>query len=351
MESGQTNPVGEGRPVWDDTAPPEDMEALDPGPPDALPRTPDVLVIGGGQIGLAVAAECTRVGLGTLLLEKGRLAGGPSGRNGGFLLADGDRSWPEGWRAAAGRALELHREMDARWHHGVRLMDLYLEDRLVGTAQAHVHPLRLAAAYARNVGTVATRVTASDVELDAGRVTSVRTSHGDVEPGSIVFATGCCPVQARAAGEGYVKGHVIATEPAPFELGRMVVDGEVGAVQLPDGRLVCGGTKEFDDQTTAIVDTSLTRLRDALVRLVPGARDVRISHAWTCFRPHAADHLPILDALPGASNAFVVAGMFATGVLMAPVVAELVRRWITDGTPPADVGPFAMARPALAGSL
>ena len=47
----------------------ETLALLDPGPPDELPKTPDVLVVGGGVIGLSVAAMCTRRGLDTLLID------------------------------------------------------------------------------------------------------------------------------------------------------------------------------------------------------------------------------------------------------------------------------------------
>jgi glycine/D-amino acid oxidase-like deaminating enzyme len=80
---------------------------------------------------------------------------------------------------------------------------------------------------------------------------------------------------------------------------------------------------------------------------VPEARDLEISHAWSCFRPKFDDDLPVVDALPGASNAYVAAGMFSTGVLMAPAVGGLIAQWITEGHPPAGVAPFALARDAL----
>lgn len=45
----------------------------------------DVCVIGGGFAGLTTALECQRLGLRTVLLDAGRIAGGASGRNGGFV--------------------------------------------------------------------------------------------------------------------------------------------------------------------------------------------------------------------------------------------------------------------------
>ena len=60
--------------VWDDTLAVEDRRALDPGSPERFDPTPDVLVVGGGVIGLATAVFCTRAGLDrVLVVERGRL--------------------------------------------------------------------------------------------------------------------------------------------------------------------------------------------------------------------------------------------------------------------------------------
>jgi len=333
-------PIGEGRPVWDDAAPPEDIATLDLGPLESLPKTPDVLVIGGGQVGLAIAARCAGAGMSTLLIERDRLAGGPSGRNGGFLLVDGHRSWPAAWRALSARAFELHVEFDGEAHFGLRRLDLWTTDDLILAGQGHANPLRVAAAYARAAGTVATRVEA--LTMEAGRV---RTSHGDVTPGAVVFATGCCPPQAGDVVQDYVKGHVIATEPAAFSLDRLVVDGEVGVVQLEDGRLVCGGSKDFDDASTSVVDATVARLRGAMIAMVPEAADLGVDYAWSCFRPRVGDEFPVIDEI--SENVFVAAGLFSTGLLIAPAVGEALAGWIGEGKRPGGIESFALAREPL----
>jgi len=331
------NPIGEGRPVWDDTAPPEDLAALAPGVPDELPRTTDVLVVGGGQVGLATAAACAQTGMSTLLVERGRLAGGPSGRNGGFLLVDLARSWPEVWRRLSKRALELHRDFNERVDFGLRLLDLATRNGVILAEQGHANPLRIAAAYARKAGVVATGV--EGLGLYRGHV---RTTHGDISPGTVVFATGSCPPDAGAVTQSHLKGTVIATDPAPFELDRMLVDGEVAVVQLDDGRLVCGGTKDFDNDTSSVVDATVARLRNSMLEMVPEASQLGVSHAWTCFRPHTTDFFPVIDRV--ADNVFVAGGLFSTGVLMAPVIAETMATWIAEGKRPPGIEAFAVAR-------
>src|SRR5687768_11580292 len=128
-----------GRAVWDDLTPRDDLAALDPGP-GPLPAAPDVLVVGGGQIGLAVGAMCRRAGLReVLVVERDRLAAGPSGRNAGFLTPGGHSEYGEAWEALGHRALDLHRELDAAWGYGVRDLDMVRESAGGAPDEIHEH--------------------------------------------------------------------------------------------------------------------------------------------------------------------------------------------------------------------
>ena len=57
-----------------------------PGP---LPKTTDVVVIGGGVVGVMTAWFVARKGLRVVLIEKGRIAGEQSSRNWGWIRQQG----------------------------------------------------------------------------------------------------------------------------------------------------------------------------------------------------------------------------------------------------------------------
>jgi glycine/D-amino acid oxidase-like deaminating enzyme len=59
-----------------------------------LPDTVDVAVIGGGLLGVAAAYWLARAGAATLVLERGILAEGATGRNGGFMVAGTAERYP-----------------------------------------------------------------------------------------------------------------------------------------------------------------------------------------------------------------------------------------------------------------
>jgi len=365
--------------VWPDLLSSAERAALDPGVPTPWPATPDVLVVGGGVVGLAVAAACQRAGVGSVLVvERDRLGAGASGGAAGLLTPE-----PHVWTdppalVDLGRAsLARYRRLDAECNGalGVRNLDalivlpvmpppslvvsagveLLTADAAVAVEpalgdpvaallvhdQAHVNPLRVAAALARRAGTIATGVTMTAVEANGSR-TRVCTSAGDVSPGAVVFATGDAP-DLVAVPQRWVKGHMLATAPAPFPLG-VVVLGTTGVVPLPDGRLVVGGTLDLGDASLDVRPDVADALRADLIGLVPAAAELEVTHRWCCFRPATADDLPVVDRVPGLDDAWVTAGHYRTGVLMAPATGDALASWIATGARPSGVEAFGLER-------
>ena len=377
-------PVAEA--VWRDTAGAGVLAALEPGVPPVLDRRPDVLVVGGGVIGLATAALCTRAGLGRVaLIERERLAAGASGRAAALLTPEA-HVWtdPEPFVALARTSLQLLRALDHEWEGtiGIEPIDwivalprpLPLDAELgalvdvldpdgahavepelgdvVGALrireQARVHPLRLAAALAARAGEVATGVEMRGVATVGGRVTTVHTSHGDIHPGAVVFATGLAPqlaeLPARDVPQRWVKGHLLATVPAPFRLRTAVAALEGLVLQLAGGEIVAGGTLDEGDHDPAVRDDVIAGIRKALAALLPRTADLEVGHAWCCFRPTTADEQPVIDRAPGIENAWITCGHFRTGILMAAATGDALARWIESGRRPDGVAPFTLER-------
>ena len=377
-------PVGET--VWRDTAGAGVLAALDPGVPPDLDRRPDVLVVGGGAVGLGTAALCSRAGLGrVVVIEREHLAAGASG-SAAALLTPEAHVWtdPPPFVALARTSLQLLRALDAEWDGAIgvealewlvalpqalpldaelgALVDVVDPDgahavepelgdvpgALRIREQARVHPLRLAAALAARTGAVATGVEMLGVTTTGGRVASVRTSHGDFHPGAIVFATGLAPTVAElpapAVPQRWVKGHLLATAPSPFRLRTAIAALEGLVLQLEGGEIVAGGTLDEGDHDPLVRDDVIGAIRKGLAALVPRSADLEIGHAWCCFRPTTADEQPVIDRVGGLENAWITCGHFRTGILMAAATGDVLARWIESGRQPDRVAPFAVAR-------
>ena len=69
-------------------------EPHDPLPKVLLDAPPDVAVVGGGITGCSCALTLAEAGLRVRLYEAREIAGGASGRNGGFALRGGAAPYP-----------------------------------------------------------------------------------------------------------------------------------------------------------------------------------------------------------------------------------------------------------------
>ena len=104
-------------------------------------RTADVVIIGGGMTGCAIAYACAAAGLDTILLERSRIGQGTSGRSAGLLPSDPGRPFRE--IAAAHGVRDARRVFDA-WRHGA-LEGAALLRRVQATCQLEARDLILVA--------------------------------------------------------------------------------------------------------------------------------------------------------------------------------------------------------------
>lgn len=372
-----------GLPVWDSTAAAEDLAVLQPGVPVNLDRRPDLAVVGGGVLGLAIAAMWVRARAGSVVvLERSRLAAGPSGRAAG-VLAPEVHLWtdPPAVVELGRLSLRLTRTIDTEWEGALGLRDLDcllvgakwsvatpipidastevldedgLREReaavapigkgLVVEGQAHVHPVRFAAELARRAGTVVTGVEVGERTFTRGRLSRLTTTIGEFHPGMVVFATGAAPRPEVSVTHEAVKGHLATTQPMTFRLGCQVVAEHGVALQLADGRLLTGGTLDEGDDSPAVRPQIVEDIRRELGQIIPEAASAALSHAWCCFRPAAPDRVPIIDRVPAIENAWFTSGHYRSGLLMAMATADALVQWIATGRQPQQVKPFALSR-------
>src|SRR5580698_5173214 len=343
---------------------------------------PDVLVVGGGILGVATAAACVAAGIGSVLLvETGRLGTGATGGATGLLIPD-PHQWsdPEPFVDLERASLQRWRDLEAAVPGGVGLVELdwlglapheggfaahqpravqwlnpgQVDELIPGLArpmegalirrQGRVNPLRALVRIAAGLPAVATGVAATGVTVADGRITAVTTSAGTISPGAVVFATGWPPVLDGLAVDipaDRVKGHLLVTEPTPIRLPGIVAPV---ATQIEDGRLLAGGTFDVGDETPDVQPGVIEAIMDGLVAVLPELRGLGVDYQWCCFRPRHPDRRPVIDLVPGLANAWLTSGHFRTGILNAPATAAVLARWITAGEIPAEPGTWSASR-------
>jgi len=368
--------------IWRDQLTPAERSVLGRADDGVDSATPDVLVVGGGILGVSTAAACVDAGLGdVLLIETGRLGAGATGGATGLLIPE-PHQWsdPEPFVDLERAGLERWRDLEQTVPGGVGLVELdwlglapheggyaahqprgvvwlnpgQVQELIPGLArpmegalihhQARVNPLRAVARLAAELPAVATGVAATSVEIRGDRVIRVGTSAGDISPGAVVFATGRPPVLDGLRlhiPSDRVKGHLLVTEPTDIALPGIVAPL---ATQIENGQLLAGGTFDLGDESPAVQPAVIEAIVDGLAAVLPGLRGISVAYQWCCFRPRHPDRRPVIDRVPGIDNAWLTSGHFRTGILNAPVTAAVLSRWIAAGVPPVEAHAWSATR-------
>lgn len=185
-----------------------------------------------------------------------------------------------------------------------------------------------------------------------GRVTGVHVGGTTVAAPLVVNAAGAWA--GELAGDPApppvepVRGQLVAFDVTPPLLRRVLASPRGYLVPRPDGRLVAGSTAErvgFDRSVTA---AGLRAVIEIALELAPSLADARVVDAWAGLRPGTPDGLPVIG--PGAlAGLWHAGGLYRNGILLGPLVGELVAALCCGESVGSDLAAFAPDRFAAAG--
>ncbi|MBL1174044.1 glycine oxidase ThiO [Pantanalinema sp. GBBB05] len=180
------------------------------------------------------------------------------------------------------------------------------------------------------------------------QVIGMQTSQGLVQAGHYILATGAwsqellpIPVQPR-------KGQMLslrmnASDRQALSLSQVLFGSEIYIVPRRNGRVVLGATSEDVDFTPNNTPAGIQTLLGNATRLVPRLAQVAIEEFWWGFRPNTPDELPILGNSP-YSNLTLATGHYRNGILLAPVTAEFIANLVMHHQIAAQLLPFHWSR-------
>lgn len=352
----------------------------------------DVVILGGGVIGLGIAWELARRGADVTLLERDAPGHAASWAAAGMLAPFTEdiqdtqffdfavaslRAYPE-----FARELHAASDVDIRLKlsgilevayddaHATRLSDRVKRFANCGTRMRTIDDTGLAqydgalarrscvallseeegqvdnrrlgrALYeaARRVGVRIRRDCAVQaLECNARRVLGVTTREGFISASIVVNALGAWSGTLTGVPEQLVvpvtpvKGQMLAVAMPTRYLEHVVWASGVYLVPREDGRLLVGATVEdqgFDQRITA---GGMHHLLAGMLRVLPGSAAFAVSETWAGLRPASPDGRPFLGRT--TLDGYVLAtGHYRNGVLLTPITAQTVADDITGKTP------------------
>ncbi len=352
-------------------------------------RLSDVLVVGGGVIGGAVAWSLARRGVSVTIVEAGQVGRGASWAAAGVLSPDWSGEDPPALTALAEASLDLWpdwvAEIEDRSGCGLAFRRDGLLSVWVDPEAAHL-PLELATApppvkkgqwlsadEARKlepglVGPILGGVLCpEDAQVDNPRLTpalvraaedmgvrvltdtpvasllgsggvckGVRTVSGlELHAGAVVLAAGAWSGPLATASGIHLpsepwRGQMLAFDAVARPLRHIVFCGELVLIPRPHGPLVVGTTLEKVGFDTRVTLAGLHHILARAERVVPGLGDLPLLRTWAGLRPGTPDHLPYLGPIPGWEGLYAASGHGRKGIVLAPITGELLARRILE---------------------
>ncbi|MEK6661821.1 MAG: glycine oxidase ThiO, partial [candidate division NC10 bacterium] len=367
------------------------------GPRTALPKSADVVIVGGGVIGCATAFFLAKAGLAPLVLERDQLGCEASGEAAGMLApqAEADQAGPFFEFGLAGRRLfsplaeELkagidieHRQIGilvpffgdsdreallarARWQResglSVQALDRreaiaaepLLSDKVEGAIsfpeEAHVNSrglvMALAAAAGKHGASFATGRPVTSVIRDGDKVAGVRCPGATVSTRTVVLAAGpWSGLFGEALGLSIpvspAKGELLLVRPEGRLPDRIVYSKQAYLIPTSRGEAILGTTTEFVGYDKRSTLAGLGAILAGVSELVPTVGSATLLRAWAGLRPHTPDELPLVGRHPRIEGLILATGHHRNGILLGPLTGRLVQELILGMPPSIPLDPF-----------
>lgn len=352
----------------------------------------EVLVIGGGVIGLSIARELHKKGVGHItVVEKGICGHESSWAAGGMLgpQAETDERGPffemmlasrdvypdlaaalldetgidieldrtgtlyfaftddevrhirarYEWQRAAGLPVELLSAEDARRAEPFASTDV--REALYFPGDWQVENRKLLSALRRyaelNGIEIIENRNAETLIVENGRVTGVETAVSLIHADATVLATGAWTSLIKLGLADLpikvepVRGQMISFQTAKRLFRHVVYSRRGYLVPRADGRILAGSTTEFVGFENLTTDQAASAIRKMATEIAPSIGGLATNDHWSGLRPYASDGLPILGSPAGIEGLTIATAHYRNGILLAPLTARIVADKLADG--------------------
>lgn len=196
-------------------------------------------------------------------------------------------------------------------------------------------------------------VEVSGLAMERDRCVGVLAGGEKIAAGQVVIASGCFSARIERVGRYAptrpARGQMVALNAGTARPATVLRCEHGYLVPREDGRVLAGSTLEDAGFDKSVTPQGLRKVLDAAVEMVPALNTAPILETWSGLRPDTPDHLPILGPteIQGLS---VATGHYRDGILLAPVTARLARQWLLGQKTDLPLDAFSPMRFAKAAS-
>ncbi|OSO88071.1 glycine oxidase ThiO [Cylindrospermopsis raciborskii CENA303] len=190
-------------------------------------------------------------------------------------------------------------------------------------------------------------VTVEAILQQQSQIMGVQTNKGLFHAGHYILAAGAWSNQLLPLPVRPCKGQMLRLRVPEIlqeiPLTRVLYGENVYIVPRKDGSIIVGATVEEVGFTANNTAAGIQNLLSQCTRLYPSLADYSLEEMWWGFRPATPDELPILGE-SYCQNLTMATGHYRNGVLLAPVTAKLVADLIVSQKPDPLLSHFRYSR-------
>ncbi|WP_312373360.1 glycine oxidase ThiO [Stutzerimonas nitrititolerans] len=181
------------------------------------------------------------------------------------------------------------------------------------------------------------------------RIVGVRTTEGEWRGEQVVMAAGAWSAELLAPlgielPVKPMKGQMILYKCAKDFLPSMVLAKRRYAIPRRDGHILVGSTLEDVGFDKAPTEDALGSLKATAVELLPALADAEVVKHWAGLRPGSPDGVPYIGAVSDFDGLWLNCGHFRNGLVLAPASCQLLADLMLGRKPSIDPAPYALGQ-------
>ena len=208
-------------------------------------------------------------------------------------------------------------------------LDIQVENRRLLSA--------LATSNARAGVKLITGTSSHSVQLDRGQVKGVETSRGFVSTDTVVLAGGAWTSFIGSSDRSFpqitiepVRGQMISFECNPGIARHVIYSPRGYIVPRRDGRLLAGSTTEHAGFDKSVTAGAVHSVLSHALEISPSISQLPMVGSWAGLRPRSPDDLPVLGPCAAIRGLVYATGHYRNGILLAPLTGDLIAGAIAD---------------------
>ena len=175
--------------------------------------------------------------------------------------------------------------------------------------------------------------------VDADRITAVQTQQGSTSADMYLLTAGAWTSEIlNSVGIEFeilpIRGQIVLLKSPQPLFTHLIEDGPRYLVPRDDGHILIGSTEEEVGFVKATTISGVTELMRFASDLVPSIRSAEVVRAWSGLRPKAKRGVPAIGPVTPFTNLYLASGHFRDGLAQSPATAQVVAD-LMEGKQPA----------------